>query len=308
MKQIQLAFICVFLQNLWIINAYRTFDVDGEETILAFENEKIKIQCKSDFPMIYCGFVNPRGARFSFTDLGVHAGRCVHEIKAKKTDSGEWKCHIGRKTERLETIKRIQVRVVKQLAAVKPNITTKYGKSITLSCATTGGFIPLSYCRFEPPNGKSFSIDPTVTEANPILGKYYFPSNSSLDRGDCCVTIRKVKAEDVGLWTCGAGMEDGNEHTDIIRVEIEGMYAMSTASATGVTIGGIIIAATMGLLGYVAWKKWRLLGVTQQEPEAMEMEHRAETPSPRPFRAVPGIVVQSPSTPGSSPLMSSTRS
>ncbi|CAK1551656.1 unnamed protein product [Leptosia nina] len=283
--------------------AYRTIVEDGKETILAFENEKIKIQCKSNFPMIYCGFVSPSGKRFSFTELSVHDGQCVHEIKAKKSDNGEWKCHIGSKAARLESIKKIQVRVVNQLAAVHPNVSTEIGKSATLSCATTAGYVPLSYCRFEPPSGKSFSIDSSVTAENPILKKYYYPNNRSLDRGDCCVTIHKVKPEDLGLWTCGAGLGDGNEHIDTILLDVDGMYTMSTASTTAVSFGVIIIAVTLSLLGYLAWKKRVLLGAAPQ-PEIVEMEEV------QPPRQIPSVVVQSPSSAGGaeSPLMSSTHS
>ncbi|VVD04641.1 unnamed protein product, partial [Leptidea sinapis] len=249
----------------------RVFETNGTETILAFENEVVKIICKSDFPMRYCGFVDPNGNRFSFTDLAVHDGQCVHEIKATATDGGEWRCHIGRKTQRIEIIKKIQVRIVNQLAAIQPNVTTKLGKTVTLFCATTGGYKPLSYCR-------------------PLLKKYYFPLNRSLDRGDCAVTIYSVKEEDAGLWTCGAGMDDGNEHIDSIDLDIAGLYTMSTASATGVTLGGIIIAVTLGLLGYVAWKRYRLLGVIPPDPQGIELEERQLPYSPTAPRAVPAVL------------------
>ncbi|XP_045488048.1 uncharacterized protein LOC123689956 [Pieris rapae] len=294
----------VFTSLFVLTNGYRTFDVDGEETILAFENEKIHIGCKSDYPMTYCGFVDPYGKRYSFTDLAVHDGQCVHVIKAKKIDSGDWRCHIGSKSVRLETIKKIRVRVVSKLAAVQPNITARLGKAMTLTCATTGGFIPLSYCRFEPPNGRSFSIDETVTDSNPILNRYLYPNNRSLDRGDCCVTIRKVKPEDQGLWICGAGLDDGKEHFDTITFDIEGINAMSTASTTAVTIGGILVTVALGFIIYGLWKRKGLLGVQENQPEDIEMR----TPQAR--RQVPELVVVSPSTatPAESPLMSSTRS
>lgn len=53
------------IQLRLIISAYRIFEIDGKETILASENENISIQCKSDYPMTYCGFVHPSGKRFS---------------------------------------------------------------------------------------------------------------------------------------------------------------------------------------------------------------------------------------------------
>ncbi|CAH0717325.1 unnamed protein product, partial [Brenthis ino] len=294
------------------VAAFRIFNIDGKETILASENENISIQCKSDFPMTYCGFVHPSGKRFSFTDRAVNDGKCVQKINATKADNGEWRCHIGRKTVRLEIIKKIQVRIVNDLAAIVPDVSVKLGKPVTLSCATTKGYTPLSYCRFEPPNGNSFNIDSSVTAKEPILKKYYFPSNSSLDRGDCAVTISNVKYEDVGMWTCGVGLDDGNEHIDVIKLEVEGMYTMSTASVTGVTFGGVLIAVALASLGYIAWKKRRILGGAPAEPEVIEIQEMGQQPrlgSPRQGRSIPSLVVQSPSDPGepgSSPLMSRT--
>ncbi|XP_041972835.1 uncharacterized protein LOC121728675 [Aricia agestis] len=278
-------------------NALRVFNFDGDETILAFENENIKIECKSDLPINYCGFVNPSGNRSSFTESSVNDGKCIHKIRAKPTDSGEWKCHIGLKSVRLEIIKKIKVRIVDQLAAIQPNITVKHNKPVTISCATTKGYIPLSYCRFEPPNGQSFSIDSTVNASNAILGKYYFPANRSLDRGDCAVTLAKAKYEDGGLWTCGAGF-DGKEGVDVIMLEVEGMYAMSTASATGVTFAVVLIVGSLVALGYLAWKRRRVLaGVPQESVEIHELE--------RPAQVIPTVSVQSPSEPSSSPLLPS---
>lgn len=92
---------------------------------------------------------------------------------------------------------------------------------------------------------------------------------------------------------------------------------MSTASTTGVTVGGILVAVVIGSLVYIAWKKRSLLGVAPPLPEPEAIEIR-EMPRPSPAsvnprleRNVPAIVVQSPSTPGepgSSPLMSRSQS
>lgn len=56
------------------------------------------------------------------------------------------------------------------------------------------------------------------------MGKYFYPQNMSLDRGDCAVTIRKVKYTDVGDWTCGVGLDDGKEYTDVIKLQVEGTF------------------------------------------------------------------------------------
>ena len=85
---------------------------------------------------------------------------------------------------------------------------------------------------------------------------------------------------------------------------------MTTASTTGVTFGGILIAVALGSLGYIAWKKRRLLRGAPPEPEAIEVQDLGPQPrsgSPRQGRSVPTLVVQSPSDsgePGTSPLMS----
>lgn len=89
---------------------------------------------------------------------------------------------------------------------------------------TAYSMVPLSYCRFETPSGELFSINQDVTPEKPIMQRYYFPVNKSLDRGDCAVTIRKIKYEDVGIWTCGADFEDDNiEYTDRIKIDVEGI-------------------------------------------------------------------------------------
>lgn len=88
------------------------------------------------------------------------------------------------------------------------------------------------------------------------------------------------------------------------------MNTLSTASTAGITFGGILIAVTLGSLGYIAWKKRRLLGQRSAAQEEIEIEDMSQqrSSSPEPRRSVPMVVVQSPSDaeePGSSPLMPS---
>lgn len=33
-----------------------------------------------------------------------------------------------------------------------------------------------------------------------------------------------MKYEDLGTWTCGAGLDDGQEHIDFIQFEVEGAF------------------------------------------------------------------------------------
>ncbi|KAJ8726867.1 hypothetical protein PYW08_015264 [Mythimna loreyi] len=295
-------------------HGFRVFYVDGVENILALENEQIDIECKTNMPMTHCGFLHPSGKRYSFSGSTLSAGHCAIQIKVSKNDTGEWRCHIGTQMTGLEIIQNIKVRVVMELAAVQPNITAVHGKPKTIACATTKGMVPLSYCRFEPPNGQPFAINSEVTYKDPILGRYFFPANRSLDRGDCAVTIWKVRYEDVGTWTCGAGLDDDEEHVDFIQFEVEGLYAMSTASATGITFGVFGIFGLLAILAAIVWKKRHFLGARRpcgagdaEETEAHELEQLPASPSPRrspePSTSVPRVLVESPSEPSASPLL-----
>ncbi|XP_061706615.1 uncharacterized protein LOC133517345 isoform X2 [Cydia pomonella] len=305
--------------QILVRDSFRTFNVNGAVKILALENEWINIQCKQDTPMAYCGFVHPSGKRYSFSGSELTNGHCAIPIKATRQDVGKWRCHIGRKLTGVEDQQIIELRVVDKIAAIRNNITTVHRKDVTLECATTEGYKPLSYCRFEPPNGPPFSIDSAVNYTKSILGRYYFPQNKSLDRGDCAVTIRKVKYEDVGIWTCGASLSDGKEYTDTVELIVEGIYTMSTASATGVTFGAIGIGAFLIILGYLGWKRRSFLGVAPRQEVHDEGHEMGEMPqarnSPQSRRSsisrrspqtsrVPSVVVQSPSETGS-PLITS---
>ncbi|KAJ0179222.1 hypothetical protein K1T71_004934 [Dendrolimus kikuchii] len=293
--------ICLCLKS---ISAYRIFEIDGVKTILALENETISVECKADIYMAYCGFVHPSGKRFSGLDQ--NTGRCLIKINATNADSGLWKCHIGGTSIGLEIMQVINVRIVNHVAAVQKNVTGRHGKPVTLACTTAKGFTPIRYCRFEPPNGVPFSINPDITDMNAILNRYYYPRNMSLDRGDCAVTIRKLKYEDVGLWTCGAGLDDRKEHTDVISLEVEGFYTMSKASATGIASGVIGSLIFLSALGFIVWKKRRFLGsvtIPRETPELVE-EHElerlsgdisAQPHSSLRSEGLPRIVVQSPS-------------
>ncbi|KAL4710331.1 hypothetical protein ACJJTC_011147 [Scirpophaga incertulas] len=297
-----LFYLIVFFCNIFCnIFAYRVFVRSGVVTILAFENEKVDIQYLTDMPMpmTYCGFTHPNGKRFAFSGDGVRNGRCAITIKATVKDSGEWLCHIGKTNIGVESMQKILLRVVDQVAAIRPNITATHGKPITMECVTVNHLTPIRYCRFEPPSGTAFSINSDITENNAILGKYFFPQNRSIDRGDCAVTINNVRYEDVGSWTCSAALDNGQEYSDTITLDVEGMYAMSTASARGVVFGIIGSVVVVVALAVIVWRYRRCLTGQQQEPEVIEIQNLEQAPSsPQGSQRrvpVPIVVVQSPS-------------
>lgn len=88
-----------------------------------------------------------------------------------------------------------------------------------------------------------------------------------------------------------------------------GLYAMSTASTTGVAFGAVAIVVFLTILGFVTWKKRRLLGTSDQTPETIDIQElrvRPGTPTsqrsrtPPMERAMPSVVVHSPSDPDTS--------
>lgn len=85
---------------------------------------------------------------------------------------------------------------------------------------------------------------------------------------------------------------------------------MSMASTTGVAFGVVAIVLFLTILGFVTWKKRRLLGTSDQTPEVIDMQEMRTTPgtptsqrsrTPPVERVVPSVVVHSPSDPGTSP-------
>ncbi|XP_031763535.1 uncharacterized protein LOC128199949 isoform X2 [Galleria mellonella] len=295
----------ILYDNTVNIYAYRTFDVDGVETILALENETINIECKTDGPLSYCGLINPTGERCSFKGQELHLGSCFNKVNVTKQDIGEWTCHLGKSAIGVETTKKIMVRIVNRVAAIKQNVTAVHGREITLECVTTEGLRSLVYCRFEPPNRIAFNINSAVNFSNAILEKYYYPPTRSMDRGDCAVTIRNVQYEDIGSWTCGAGLDDGKEYIDVIMLKVEG-------SKFVLIYGVTIFTVAFCLIGVVAWKH-RIFSEflpSLEEIEIADMDARqrlratqsSPQPSPQPERNDPEVVVQSPSESSSSPV------
>ncbi|XP_031763532.2 uncharacterized protein LOC113510999 [Galleria mellonella] len=293
----------ILYDNTVNIYAYRTFDVDGVETILALENETINIECKTDGPLSYCGFVHPTGKRYSFKSQELHLGRCFNKVNVTKQDIGEWTCHLGKSAIGVETTRKIIVRIVNRVAAIKQNVTTNPGRTVNLECAVIEGMRSLEYCRFESPNGIAFNIDSVMNYSNRILDKYFYPRNRSLDRGDCVVTISNVKYEDAGSWICGAELDDGKEYIDVITLKIE-------QPMSDLVTGVITFAVILCLIGIFAWRK-RIFSkspsLEQIEMEDMEAQQRLRAtqsspqPFPQPERNDP-VVFQLPSEPSSSPV------
>lgn len=93
---------------------------------------------------------------------------------------------------------------------------------------------------------------------------------------------------------------------------LSGLYTMSTASTTGITFGAVTIVLFLTILGFVTWKKRRLLGTSDQTQEVVEIHELSGIPgtpasrrsrTPPVERNVPSVIVQSPSDAGTSPML-----
>ncbi|XP_022829105.1 uncharacterized protein LOC111358275 isoform X1 [Spodoptera litura] len=276
----------------------RYYDKKGRETVLVLEGESFDLECKADVGLSYCGFRNPMGQRFSVAESTLKAGYCSLKVKTTKTDNGLWICHMGTHVTGLEKVKLIEVRVVDPVAAVWKNISLLHHSLGLVSCASIRGMKPLTYCRFEPPNGPPFSINADITKDNPIQGKYFFPRNKSLDRGDCAVNILFTSEEDMGLWTCGASLEDGKEYTDTVYVYVHGFYKITTASVAPYLLGLLGFLLVVVVIGMVVWR--RQLCVKIRPNEEGDVHEMQALPGPSRTLSLPRLVVESPTEPSSS--------
>ncbi|KAH9641589.1 hypothetical protein HF086_017113 [Spodoptera exigua] len=125
----------------------------------------------------------------------------------------------------------------------------------------------------------------------------------SLDRGDCAVTIIHAKDEDMGLWTCGASLDDGKEYVDTVYVDIEGFYKMTTASVAPYLFGVFGILLAVVIVGVLAWRRQWCLGSVRPNEEA-EVHELQALPGPSRVRSLPRLTVESPTEPSSSSLVS----
>ncbi|XP_035431163.2 uncharacterized protein LOC118263341 isoform X2 [Spodoptera frugiperda] len=278
------------------VQGVRRFYKKGKETVLALEGEQFDMECKAEVRLTYCAFHHPSGKRFSVASATLKGGFCSMKVTTTKMDNGLWICHLGTHPSGLERVQPIEVRVVDQVAAVWKNISIVHNSIGTVNCATTKGMVPLTYCRFEPPNGPPFSINSDITRENAILGRYFFPKNKSLDRGDCAVTIIHARDEDIGQWTCGASLDDGKEYTDTVYVDVEASVAPYLFGVFGVLLGVVII-------GVIVWRRQLCLGTIRPNEEGDAHELQA-LPGPSRARSLPRLTIESPTEPSTSSQVS----
>lgn len=232
-------------------------DVEDTRKIFTQTGTELKMDCHVEQSLTYCWFQHPNGTQYTpvgdgmldelqfwYSGESLQMGDCsISFADADESLSGLWTCHMGSSNNLgVELTDRLRVRVSGPLTANKQEINTTLYEKETLYCHTSGGTRSINYCRFVSPNFVGINIDPSVTIDNPIMGRYYFTQNRSLDYGDCSLTIDPVQPEDLGNWTCAALIAGLTlESRDYIQLNYAETVGLSKASVAGITMGVIVL-------------------------------------------------------------------
>ncbi|XP_026326660.1 uncharacterized protein LOC113235242 [Hyposmocoma kahamanoa] len=197
------------------------YEHEDTSTIFIRVDHPFTLHCRKDtINLRYCWFLHPNGTQYTpvvgqnetnshdfwYEGESLQSGDCgITFRRATNDDAGEWTCHMGaRNTYGVEIADKINVKVTGALAANRKNITTKIGDTVHLFCHTSNGNKPVEYCRFLSPQFTGIHIHTTITEENAIDGNYYFTPGKDLSQGDCSLTIKSVRQQDIGSWSCAA--------------------------------------------------------------------------------------------------------
>jgi hypothetical protein len=211
------------------------------ENVAAVKGTSLKMRCDSQTPIHYCWFRSPDGKMYAVSDdkkemtdddeygyygKGFDMGECGIELRnIQMEDDGIWTCHVGNtELSNLEVAKEIEVRVTdSHVISFRRNLKRMRKDSLMIDCETVPRKMPLEYCRFVAPSGKSFSLNSGVTSDKAILGKYFADPNHDLKSGYCSLMIKKLDVEDHGEWVCAAKLSGyKTEYHDRIMVEVDG--------------------------------------------------------------------------------------
>ncbi|XP_041973129.1 uncharacterized protein LOC121728870 [Aricia agestis] len=247
---------------------------DGEDnneprTVFVEENSEFTLSCQADFALSYCWFQHPNGTQFTpvalsqqsqlfwYSGESLTTGDCaITFVAANASDAGTWVCHMGpRDTIGVEETGQVQLRVTGPLAANQKEIPVTVGEPATIFCHSSNGNRPLEYCRFLSPSYLGINIDSSVTEDNAILGRFYFTPGRDLTHGFCSLEIREVTAEDIGVWTCAAVVDNNAEEsrdTATLIVDETASAPRYRAGIIGMSVG--VVALIVVLVGYLAYK------------------------------------------------------
>ncbi|XP_077292862.1 uncharacterized protein LOC143915917 [Arctopsyche grandis] len=268
---------------------------DDTKILLSRYGKELKITCNANATILYCSVIHPNGTEFtpindhedslpySYDDTRLSVGQCVVTLKESSyQDSGMWKCQMGQmKPANVELLEVIEVRVTNAIASIDSTIQAKPDQTVSLTCITAEGQLLLKYCRFSTPAGTRFNIDETITYDKAILNQYYFQNDSSLYRGDCAISIKKVSSEHYGRWTCSAMIEDeATEYSSYIILE-SGGNKMSTASVAGLSVGLVLLVVVVAVLGLAIWKKSKYSNMNPNASLDMTARSTIESPTVR---------------------------
>ncbi|XP_055298260.1 uncharacterized protein LOC129566399 [Sitodiplosis mosellana] len=258
-------------------------DVESSD-VYGLQDTQVNILCKRYIPTDYCWFRDPSGQIISMSDqkepddsndiyryygTGIKLGECgLTILNANHNHSGIWSCHMGATEQSsADSVQEISVRIA-ETPLVSTNLfqDAQQATSMVLECHSIPEHVPLEYCRFLQPDGKSFSINEKSTVHNPLLDNYYFNPNRKMSSGYCSIIVKKVdRKQHQGQWMCVAKpIGSDSECSDEFRVTVFDSN-ISAASVIGMVFSAIFILGGIVFITYRGYRqKYNVRRNTQQ--------------------------------------------
>lgn len=112
-----------------------------------------------------CHIIAPNGTEYE-PDISFKTSSnfCTLTVQnATETDNGTWSCSIGQNNGIPDEIVAIEVSVI-EVKLLSAEVEVTENEDVELVCNTNG--IPLEYCRFVDPTGKTYSLKHTNSTNN----------------------------------------------------------------------------------------------------------------------------------------------
>ncbi|XP_078050373.1 uncharacterized protein LOC144476921 isoform X2 [Augochlora pura] len=215
------------------------------------QSDTYQMKCTADAALSYCWFRSPNGTAYSvaapgartttpftlpYIGAGLLLGDCSVEIaRASFDDRGKWMCNVG-VVNGSEEQQSFDVHVAESYVVPEQSKLTAAGPGdIILSCNIFPNAADRSvrYCRWIRPDGHGFHDD----------GSRRYPCHATSTR--CELIIRDgVHMEDLGNWTCVAGLLSANSTIE----ESQATITVYLGETTFQSLLGVSVALTTMLM------------------------------------------------------------
>ncbi|XP_046819093.1 uncharacterized protein LOC124424298 isoform X1 [Vespa crabro] len=237
------------------------------ENVMVKRNDSFTIKCSTNMVLNYCWLRSPIGTTYSiimdkekknalppktlfYEGLGFSQGECGAFINnAVNEHQGKWSCYMGIKNHS-EVEAAVWVTVTDSYVfAEKKEVTFNGRNNLNLSChLLTNLSNSIDYCRWIRPDGRGIHDDTVNHRYTPEMYER---------RCQLIILGKKFQAEDVGRWTCVAGLTGESIQEVSTGIYVNTSLIQSTI-LTGIIIGTFvffIIAVSIAIFTNFCKKK-----------------------------------------------------